>query len=37
MIINGIGIEYELLGKEGDPSVSLTPGGRFSMETLRLS
>lgn len=30
--INGIGIEYELLGKKGDPAVALTPGGRFTMD-----
>lgn len=30
--INGIGIAYELLGKEGDPAVALTPGGRFTMD-----
>jgi pimeloyl-ACP methyl ester carboxylesterase len=27
--IGEIGIEYELLGKPGDPAVALTPGGRF--------
>ena len=32
MTINGTGIEYELLGKDGDPPVALTPGGRFTME-----
>jgi len=31
-IVNGIGIEYELYGKEGDPAVALTPGGRFTMD-----
>jgi pimeloyl-ACP methyl ester carboxylesterase len=31
--INGVGIEYELLGKEGNPAVALTPGGRFTKET----
>lgn len=31
--IDGIGIAYELLGKEGDPAVALTPGGRFTMDT----
>ena len=31
--VDGIGITYELLGKEGDPAVALTPGGRFSMDT----
>ena len=32
-IINGIGIAYELLGKESDPAIVLTPGGRFPMTT----
>ena len=30
--INGLGIEYELLGEPGAPAVAVTPGGRFSME-----
>lgn len=30
--VGGIGIAYELLGKEGDPAVALTPGGRFTMD-----
>lgn len=30
--VNGINIAYELLGKEGDPAVALTPGGRFTMD-----
>ncbi len=30
--IYGTGIEYELHGKEGDPAVALTPGGRFTMD-----
>lgn len=30
--VNGIGLAYELLGKEGDPAVSITPGGRFTMD-----
>jgi len=30
--INGVGIEYELLGKDGNPPVALTPGGRFTMD-----
>jgi len=30
--IDGIGIAYELLGREGDPAVALTPGGRFTMD-----
>jgi pimeloyl-ACP methyl ester carboxylesterase len=32
-IINGIGIAYELMGKESDPAIVLTPGGRFPMTT----
>jgi pimeloyl-ACP methyl ester carboxylesterase len=31
--IGGIGIEYELLGKEGAPAVALTPGGRFAKDS----
>ena len=31
--VDGIGIEYELLGKPGDPAVALTPGGRFAMDS----
>ena len=31
--INGLGIEYELLGDKGAPAVALTPGGRFAMTT----
>ena len=34
--LDGIGLAYELHGKEGDPAVSLTPGGRFTMETAGL-
>ncbi|MBU6269055.1 MAG: alpha/beta hydrolase [Sphingomonadales bacterium] len=30
--INGIGLEYEIMGKEGAPGVALTPGGRFTMD-----
>ncbi|WP_232493917.1 alpha/beta fold hydrolase [Novosphingobium kaempferiae] len=30
--VGGIGIAYELLGREGDPVVALTPGGRFTMD-----
>ncbi len=30
--ILGTGIEYELHGKDGDPAVALTPGGRFTMD-----
>lgn len=30
--INGIGIEYELIGDDGAHAVALTPGGRFSMQ-----
>jgi pimeloyl-ACP methyl ester carboxylesterase len=33
MTVNGVGLEYELLGKAGDPAVAVTPGGRFHMET----
>jgi pimeloyl-ACP methyl ester carboxylesterase len=32
MDVNGVGIAYELIGKEGDPAVALTPGGRFTMD-----
>ena len=31
--VDGIGLAYELLGKEGDPAVALTPGGRFTMDS----
>lgn len=31
--INGIEIEYELLGPQSAPAVALTPGGRFAMDT----
>jgi pimeloyl-ACP methyl ester carboxylesterase len=31
--IEGIGVEYELLGDAGAPAVALTPGGRFPMDT----
>ena len=30
--IYGTGIEYELHGKDGDPPIALTPGGRFTMD-----
>ncbi|HEX7856359.1 MAG TPA: alpha/beta hydrolase [Sphingobium sp.] len=30
--VNGIGIEYELLGQAGNPAVAITPGGRFSKD-----
>ena len=30
--IHGTGIEYELHGKDGDPAIALTPGGRFTMD-----
>lgn len=30
--VDGIGIAYEVLGKESDPAVALTPGGRFTMD-----
>lgn len=32
MDVDGVGIAYELLGKEGDPAIALTPGGRFTMD-----
>lgn len=32
--ISGIGIEYELLGDAGAHAVAITPGGRFSMQSL---
>jgi len=32
IVVNGIGLAYELLGREGDPAVALTPGGRFTMD-----
>ncbi|TGD71326.1 alpha/beta hydrolase [Mangrovimicrobium sediminis] len=31
--IDGINIAYELHGKEGDPAIALTPGGRFNKES----
>jgi pimeloyl-ACP methyl ester carboxylesterase len=31
--IDGIGIEYELVGQPGDPAIALTPGGRFAKDT----
>lgn len=34
--IEGVGIEYELLGPEGAPAVVLTPGGRFSKDVTGL-
>ncbi len=34
--INGLGIEYELLGDVGAPAVALTPGGRFPITTVGL-
>ena len=30
--VDGIGIAYELLGRDRDPAVALTPGGRFTMD-----
>jgi 2-hydroxy-6-oxonona-2,4-dienedioate hydrolase len=30
--IDGIGIDYELLGEEGAPAIAVTPGGRMSMQ-----
>jgi len=31
--INGIGIDYELLGDAGAPAIAITPGGRFPRDT----
>jgi pimeloyl-ACP methyl ester carboxylesterase len=31
--IDGLGVEYEILGSAASPAVALTPGGRYSMET----
>jgi pimeloyl-ACP methyl ester carboxylesterase len=31
--INGVGVDYELLGDPGAPAVAITPGGRFPMDT----
>lgn len=31
--INGVGVEYELLGEPGAPAVAITPGGRFTKES----
>ena len=31
--VSGLEIAYELIGREGAPAVSLTPGGRFNKET----
>ena len=36
IVVNGIGIEYELLGRAGDPAIALTPGGRFAMDSAGL-
>lgn len=30
--VDGIGINYELLGEEGAPAIAITPGGRMSMQ-----
>ncbi len=35
--VDGIGIEYELLGSEGAPAVALTGGGRFPKESPGIS
>lgn len=35
--INGIGIDYELVGDAGAPAVALTPGGRFPRNTAGLA
>lgn len=31
--IDGVGIEYELLGRPSAPAIALTPGGRFPMDS----
>lgn len=36
VVLDGVGIEYELLGSEGAQAVALTPGGRFSMQAAGL-
>lgn len=33
VVINGLNIAYELIGREGCPAVALTPGGRFAMDS----
>jgi pimeloyl-ACP methyl ester carboxylesterase len=32
IIVSGLEIEYELLGKPGDPAIAVTPGGRYTKE-----
>jgi pimeloyl-ACP methyl ester carboxylesterase len=32
--IDGVGIEYQLLGTPGAPAIALTPGGRFPMDSI---
>lgn len=34
--IEGVGLEYELLGPQGAPAIALTPGGRFSKDVAGL-
>src|SRR3546814_8155919 len=34
--IDGINIEYELLGAAGAPAIALTPGGRFAKDSVGL-
>lgn len=33
LTINGVGVEYTLIGEPGRPAVALTPGGRFAMDS----
>ncbi len=35
--IDGVGIEYDLLGPAGSPAIALTPGGRFSKDVAGVS
>ncbi len=32
IVVNGLRIEYDLLGPEGAPAVAITPGGRFAKD-----
>lgn len=36
IVLDGVGIEYALLGQAGAPAVAITPGGRFSMQAAGL-
>lgn len=35
--VDGVGIEYELLGRNNAPTVAITPGGRFSKDAVGVS